>query len=287
MDSMDSMDSIAERLGLVGRTYWIAGGGGGGIGTSVAVELARAGANVVALDRDADALALTESACEGAPGNLEPVVLDALDRTAVEGFVAERQSASALADGLVNIIGGMTRDQFERITETPDETFDAVLRHNTRAAWLVSQTWARSAINAGRSGSVVHLSSIAALQGMPFGASYSMAKAALISLARTQALEWGAERIRVNTIAAGTIKTPRATHSDAERDRALIPLGRRGTPKDISGAALFLLSDLSEWVTGQVLAVDGGASIKPSYLGEDGLPAFVQDDAMRARLFDK
>ena len=90
----------------------------------------------------------------------------------------------------------------------------------------------------------------------------------------------------MNTVAAGTIRTPRATSSDDERDRRVLPLGRRGTPRDIAGGVLFLLSDLSEWITGQVLAVDGGVSIKPAYLDEEGLPVFVQDPDMRARLFE-
>lgn len=279
------MNPAAEELGIADRTYWIAGGGGGGIGTSVAALLTRTGATVVAIDRNAKAMATTESACDRFDGSLECVVLDATDRVAVDSFVQERQSANRLADGLVNIIGGMSRDQFERITQTSDETFDAVFTHNTRAAWLMSQLWAQAAIATSQPGSLVHLSSIAALQGMPFGASYAMAKAALISLSRTQALEWGPQQIRVNTIAAGTIRTPRSSSSNEKRDRSLLPLGRRGTPKDVAGAALFLLSDLSEWITGQVLAVDGGASIKPSYLGEDGLPAFIEDEAMRVRLF--
>lgn len=278
------MEPLANSIGLEGRVYWVVGAGGGGIGTAISAALAAAGARVVAIDRDEAALAPTLAAAEGAPGSVEPVLLDATDRSAVEAHFGARGRDGALPHGLVNVVGGLGRDQFGSIRATEDATFDAVLRLNTRPAWLVSQTFARAAIAAGARGSIVHITSIAALQGMPFGASYAMAKAALISLCRTQALEWGPAGLRVNAIAAGSVRTPRATPSDAERDRRVIPLGRRGTPRDIAGAALFLLSDLAEWITGQVLAVDGGASIKPSYLDDEGLPVFVEDAALRARL---
>ena len=148
----------------------------------------------------------------------------------------------------------------------------------------MSHCVADAAIAAGLRASFVHVASIVALEAMPFGATYAMAKAALLSLARTQALEWGASGLRVNTVAAGTIRTPRAGATDPDLDRRVLPLGRRGTPDDIAGAALFLLSDLAAWITGQVIAVDGGASIKPGYLDDDGLPVFVTDEDLRARL---
>lgn len=281
---MSGVSESGSVLGLAGRRYWVVGAGGGGIGTAVSHALADAGATVWAVDRDADALAQATEGAATRPGTIEGIVVDAMDRAAVEPIVAERHGEGGVADGLVNIVGGLMIDEFGRTEAVDDATFDAVLRRNLRPAWLFSQRIAGDAIASGRGASIVQLASIAALEGMPFGAAYAMAKAALISLARTQALEWGPHGVRVNTIAAGTIQTPRAGTSDAALDRRVLPLGRRGQPRDIAGAALFLLSDLAEWVTGQVLAVDGGASIKPSYLDEDGLPVFVQDDALRAHL---
>ena len=120
---------------------------------------------------------------------------------------------------------------------------------------------------------------------MPFGAGYAASKAALLSYTRTMALEWGGYGIRVNAVAPGTIMVPKNQNSqNADRDRRAIPLGRRGTPADVAQAAVFLLSSTSSWITGQTLAVDGGASIKPSYLDDDGLPVFVRDEALRRRL---
>ena len=278
------MSVLDERAGIAHRRVWVVGAGGGGIGTAVAGELARAGAQVVAIDRDRSALEVTIAAGEGASGTIEGVVLDAGDREQMEDFARAETRANRNAWGLVNIVGGLGRDQFAAIADTQDATFDAVLHLNLRVSWLSSQIFARTLVAASRGGSIVQLASIAALQAMPFGATYSMAKAALISLSRTQAIEWGPHGIRVNTIAAGTIRTPRAVTSNDERDRRIIPLGRRGNAEDIAGAALFLLSDLAAFVTGQVVAVDGGASIKPSYLGDDGLPIFVEDEELRERL---
>ncbi len=275
---------LTSGLDLSGRCYWVVGAGGGGIGTAMSVALAGAGATVWAVDRDAAALEQTTAAATGLAGTVDAIVLDATDRASVEAVVETRHREGGPASGLVNVVGGLLRDEFARTESFDDASFDAVLHRNLRPAWLFSQVFARSAMAKGRTASIVHLASIAALQGMPFGAPYAMAKAALISLARTQALEWGPRGVRVNTIAGGTIRTPRSTASDEALDRRILPLGRRGEPRDVAGAALFLLSDLAGWITGQVLAVDGGASIKPSYLDDEGLAVFVQDDTIRARI---
>ena len=126
---------------------------------------------------------------------------------------------------------------------------------------------------------------------MPFGAPYAAAKAAVMSLVRTAALEWGGDGIRINAVAPGTVRTPRSLKNnpnpppDTPAERAAVPLGRRGHADDIAGAVAFLLSDLAGWITGQVLSVDGGATARAPFVGEDNLPVFVHDDELRARLF--
>lgn len=278
---MSNVDSV---MGVSGQTFWVVGAGGGGIGTASSLALARAGARVLALDIDEAALAPAVEGAADAAGTIEPLVVDAADRGAVEALVEARRVDDALPQGILNVVGGLGLDRFHPITGVDDATYEAIFERNLRSAWLVSQTFAKAAIPAGHRASLVYVASIVGLEAMPFGAPYAMAKAALLSLGRTQALEWGPSGLRVNAVAAGTIRTPRNTDSDGDLDRRTLPLGRRGSPDDVARAALFLLSDLSEWITGQVIAVDGGASIKPAYLDDDGLPVFVNDAALRTRL---
>ena len=274
---------MSGTLDLEGQRVWVVGAGGGGIGTAMCSELSRAGAHVIAIDRDEAALAPTLDAC---PGPVSVEVLDAGDRDELLAMAARCKSAHGPPTGLVNVVGGLPRDRWGRIAELADEAFDAVMQLNLRCAWNASRVFARERIDAGGGGAIVQLTSIAALQAMPFGAAYAAAKAALISLTRTMALEWGPHGVRVNALAAGSVRVPRSDEDEPSRDAAVIPLGRRGQPGDIAGAARFLLSELAGWVTGQVLVVDGGASIRPGYLDEDSLPVFVSDPEFRAGLLE-
>jgi NAD(P)-dependent dehydrogenase (short-subunit alcohol dehydrogenase family) len=184
-------------------------------------------------------------------------------------------------------VGGLHIDQWASTDRLSPETFDAVLALNLRAAFTTSQAVARRLIGAQRPGAIVYIASIAGLSAMPYGAAYAVAKAGLLALARTQAVEWGAYGIRVNAVAGGTVRTPKSESEGASNrpeDVATIPLGRRGTPDEIAGAALFLCSDLATFVTGHALVVDGGASVKPSFVDDENLPVFVRDPTMRARI---
>lgn len=274
-----------DPLGLRDRSAIVVGAGGGGIGTAICVALAASGARVVAVDRDAARLAEALAAVKAAGGLCTGVVADAGDREQVDALVVQAREAAGPLFGLVNVVGGLPLERWEPLLRYSDETLDALLDANLRCAFRTSRAVGRELERQGAGGSIVQIASIAAFQGMPFGAGYALAKAALLSLTRTMALEWGPLGIRVNAVAPGTIRVPRGrADDDPARDRAALPLGRRGEPRDVAGAVLFLLSDLAQWVTGQVLAVDGGASIKPSTLDESGLPLFVNDPGLRARL---
>jgi NAD(P)-dependent dehydrogenase (short-subunit alcohol dehydrogenase family) len=285
---MVAMDLVASfELGIQGRTVVVAGAGGGGIGTAVCTTLAAAGATVLGLDVDADRLAITEDALAGAQHRFRTAVVDVRDATAVADAIDGATDLDPLL-GLVHVVGGMTSEQWSSIATMAPETFAAVTDLNLQSAFVTTQAVGTRLLAQGRGGSIVHIASVSGLSAMPFGAPYAAAKAGLLALTRTAALEFASAGVRVNAVAAGTVRTAKTERDGAQPDtpaeRAAIPLGRRGTPDDIAGAVLYLLSDLAAFVTGHTLVVDGGSSVLPSFLDADGLPVFVHDDALRTRL---
>jgi NAD(P)-dependent dehydrogenase (short-subunit alcohol dehydrogenase family) len=283
---------LERELGLQGKVVVVAGGGGGGIGTAICRRLISAGASVAALDIDAGKLAIAEEAMKAASADggeaYATIVTDVRDEAAVDEAIAESTRRLGPLHGLVNVAGGMMLAQWSPLLTTKAETFDQVVALNLRGPVLTSKAVEARLVEQGTGGSIVLIASTVGLQGMPFGVAYAAAKAGVMSLARTAAIEWGPLGIRVNALAPGSIKTAKNAATtpaeDTPEDRAAIPLGRRGVPDDIAGPVLFLLSDLAAYVSGQVIASDGAASVKPAYLDEYGVPVFVHDDALRRRL---
>ena len=274
--------------GLEGRTVVVAGAGGGGIGTAVCRGLAEAGAVVAGFDLDAERLALSEQAVAEVGGTLRPFLADLRDARQVDDAVEQALQATGDLHGLVVVAGGLLREYWAPLVDTPPEQFDEVLRLNLTAAFYATQSVGRRLRDRGGGGSIVHIESIAGLQAMPFGVAYSAAKAGLTAVTRTAALELGPAQVRVNAIACGSVRTPRAARDappeDPPGDRAVIPLRRRGKPADVADSVVFLLSERAQWITGHVLVVDGGSSALPSYLDDDLLPVFVHDEAFRSRV---
>src|SRR5690606_1111889 len=126
----------------------------------------------------------------------------------------------------------------------------------------------------------VAISSILGLTASPFNVGYGAGKAALLSVVQTLAVELAAEGIRVNAVAPGATATPTASLTgDPQRIRRGIPMARYGTPDEIAGPVLFLLSELSSYMTGQCLTVDGGCNLKWSHLSDDNLPMFLKEES--------
>jgi len=180
----------------------------------------------------------------------------------------------------VNVVGGTLVDDWHRAVEYDMAAFDRVIARNLRYAVVGCREVAAALMRDGQPGSIVNISSVAA-RGVPLLAAYGAAKAGLESFSRTMALEWARHRIRVNLVAPGTVRTPRAGQAEMPEASRAIPLGRRATPDDIANAAVFLLSDLADYITGQTLSVDGGSSLGGP--GGDDLPMFVTNPAVRAR----
>lgn len=162
-------------------------------------------------------------------------------------------------DAVVNSAGIARR---ATVTDTAMADYDAVMGVNVRGAFMVSK-YAVPLMRA-YGGALLHLSSGVALTGLKNRAAYSASKGAIVSLTRNMALDYAADRVRVNCLCPGFVDTPLLSTLPPERRArltALHPLGRLGTPEDVAHMALFLISDQAAWITGQSIAVDGGLTI--------------------------
>ena len=166
----------------------------------------------------------------------------------------------------------------------PPARFAAVVELNLQSAFVTTHAVAGRLVDAGAGGSIVVLSSISGVQAMPFGAPYAAAKAAILALVRTAALELAPHGVRVNAVAPGHDPRRRRVGLRSEEEQPPSRCGAAARPDDVAGAVLYLLSDVAGFVTGHTLVVDGGSSVRPSFLDADDLPVFVHDADLRARL---
>ena len=214
-------------------------GAASGLGLAIAQGAAAEGAHVIALDR-------TAGPFEGSR------ICDIAD----EDQVREALSGLSRIDALVNSAGIARR---AKVDETPMADFDAVMAVNLRGAFLVSK-YALPLMRT-HGGAILHLSSGVATTGTRNRAAYTASKGAILSLTRNMALDYAADKVRVNCLCPGFVNTPLLASMPAERRAklaALHPLGRMGEPEDLVPMALLLISDQSQWITGQAIAVDGG-----------------------------
>jgi NAD(P)-dependent dehydrogenase (short-subunit alcohol dehydrogenase family) len=247
------------RLRLDRRSFVVIGAGQG-IGRQVTHALAGAGARTFCVDRDED---LAKDVAEEVAG--VPWSGDATDRADVERLFADAESALGQVDGLVDIVG-MAR--YAGFLDIDDENWnwhhDIVLRH----AYLALTVGGKAIQKAG-GGSAVFVASVSGITAAPMHAAYGAAKAGLMALVKSAAVELGPAGIRVNAVAPGAVWTPRISallgEEGRERNAKLAPLRRVALPEDIAAALLYFASDLSSYVTGQTLVVDGGVSAKFPY----------------------
>lgn len=284
------VDTMPEDLlSLDGRIVVVSGAAGGGIGTTVTRMVAEAGATVVAVSRGRDNLDRHLGPLRAAGLSVVPVAADAATDDGVRTTIDAVRRADGELHGLVNVAGGADPSTWMPSTRVTRGDWRDLFTRNLETMFFMSQAVAAELKHRGRPGSIVSISSISGMNTAPFHIAYGTAKAAIVAATRTMALELadGPAPIRVNAVAPGVTETPASgayVDSDAERDRRAIAMGRRGRPAEVAGAVLFLLSDLSSYITGQTLLVDGGLNLRWGHLGADNTSLFLKDESFRAAI---
>jgi 3-oxoacyl-[acyl-carrier protein] reductase len=227
-----------------------------GIGRAIALQLARQGAVVVAAARAANAQA-TVDAIHEAGGRAEVASAEMTDAASLEALVSGTVARHGKIDILVSN-AGITRDQLMLRMKRAD--WDDVIATNLTAAFTLCQAALKPMIRQ-RSGRIVAISSVVGQSGNAGQANYAASKAGLIGFCKSLAKEVASRNVTVNVVAPGLIDTDmtRAITADAQQDwAAQIPMGRPGQPAEVAAAVCFLASDEASYITGQVLAVNGG-----------------------------
>jgi len=242
-------------IDLTGRVALVTGASRG-IGRAIAAKLAAQGATVVAAARERNAAATVDE-ITAAGGKAEVASVDVSDAAAIEALVAGTLAAHGRIDILVNN-AGIAKDQL--MLRMKREDWDVVIATNLTAAFALTQAVLKPMIRQ-KSGRIVCISSVVGQMGNAGQTNYAASKAGLIGFAKAVAQEVASRNITVNVVAPGLIETDmtRAITGDAREEwAAKIPLKRLGTPDDVAAAVCFLASPEASYITGQVLAVNGG-----------------------------
>lgn len=244
-------------FGLTGKTVLVTGANTG-IGQGIAVSIARAGGRVIAVGRSS--MEQTATFVAGLGGELVEMRADLGSTAAAQDMFDAAWAQHGPIDGLVNNAGIIKRVDAVDFTEVD---WDEVMDINLKTMFFLCQALGKKAIAAGRPAKIVNISSMLSFQGGIRVASYTASKSGVLGITRLLANEWAAKGINVNSIAPGYIETnnTEALRADPGRSASIlarIPAGRWGEPSDIGDAAVFLLSQASNYMHGAVIPVDGG-----------------------------
>lgn len=251
---LDSLFSLEDRVALVT-------GGSSGIGRAMAGALAQAGAKVVILSRDRATLGAAAAGIQAAGGQAAWVSADLADRPALRAAAQTAARPFGPPDILVNAAGLNIRPPMADLAASD---WDRLLEVNLTAPFLLGQEFGPGMASRGW-GRIINIASQQSIRAFGHSGGYGAAKAGLAGLTRSQSEAWAASGVCCNAVAPGFVATPltREVASDPQRSAALAArtmIGRNGEPSDFEGIAVFLASRASDYVTGQVLFVDGGFS---------------------------
>ncbi|MET9559484.1 SDR family NAD(P)-dependent oxidoreductase [Streptomyces tauricus] len=258
---MDSQHYLSELFSLEGRVALVTGGSSG-IGRGISEALARAGASVVVVARKEAELTTTVEELGALGCRAAWVSADLGTREGVRDAAEQAVEAFGEPDILVNCAGINLRPP---MSELSDEVWDTTMALNLDAPFLLGRRFGPVMAERGF-GRIIHITSQQAHRAFVQSGAYGVSKGALESLARSQAEAWSPYGVTVNTLVPGFVMTPlnRRLSSDPEKVAALAArtmVGRNGLPEDFAGAAVFLASAASAYVTGQSVHVDGGFSV--------------------------
>jgi NAD(P)-dependent dehydrogenase (short-subunit alcohol dehydrogenase family) len=247
-------------------------GGSSGIGRAAALAFAREGAKVVIAARGAERGNRVASEIEAAGGTALFVATDVSQATEVQALVTKTVAAFGRVDCAVNNAAAV-EEPFAPTAELTEEQFDRSIAVNLKSVWLCMRQELRQMLSQQPGGgAIVNTSSVNGLGGVAHGSFYSAAKAGVIALAKSAALEYARQGVRVNALVAGAFQTPmledamdrmsggrpEIKEEAAKRYSQMIPTGRIGRPEEAAEAILWLCSDAASYVTGHSMIVDGG-----------------------------
>jgi 2-deoxy-D-gluconate 3-dehydrogenase len=250
---------VLEKFSLKGKSG-IVTGGGSGIGKAIAKAVVQAGAEIVIAGRNEGKLDKTVSEIKKFGGPVIAVKADISKIKEIEHLMDRTLKEFGKIDFLFNNAGIIRRMPSEDFTEKDwDETIDI----NLKGPFFLAQAVARVMISQKRKGKIINTSSLSAIQGGKRVPAYAASKGGLTQVTKSMANDWAKYNILVNAIGPGWVKTEltEPLRQDKERFSEItnrIPLGRWADPEDLVGAAIFLASDASDYITGQTIFVDGG-----------------------------